>query len=64
MQKTIFNTEDIHRLRVETAERYATMTPEAAQQDRRRNAEETRRAIENMRRANTRTIAAQTKRKN
>jgi len=51
MQKTIFNTDDIHRLRVETAERYARMTPEEARRDRRQNAEETRRAVEAIRAA-------------
>jgi hypothetical protein len=49
MQKTIFTVDDIHRLRVETAERYARMTPAEARQDRRRNAEETLRAIEAIR---------------
>jgi len=53
MQKTIFSADDIHQLRIETAERYARMTPEAARQDRRQNAEETRRAIEAIRAAKT-----------
>jgi len=52
MQKTIFDTDDIHQLRVETAERYAGMTPEEARQDRRQNAEETLRAIKEIRAAN------------
>jgi len=49
MQRTIFNVDDIHRLRVETAERYAKMSPEDAKHDRRQNAEETLRAIEKIR---------------
>jgi len=51
MQRTIFSVDDIHRMRVETAERYATMTPEEVRQDRRQNAEETLRAIEEIRAA-------------
>lgn len=51
MQRTIFNVDDIHKLRVETAAQYAKMTPAEARQDRRRNAEETRRAIEAIRAA-------------
>ena len=51
MQKTIFTVDDIHQLRVETAERYARMTQAEARQDRRWNAEETLRAIEAIRAA-------------
>ena len=53
MQKTVFTVDDIHQLRIETAERYARMTPVEAQKDRRRNAEETLRAIEAIRAAKT-----------
>ena len=53
MQKTIFTTDDIHQLRIETAERCARMTPEEARLDRRQNAEETRLAIEAIRAAKT-----------
>ena len=51
MQNAIFTVDDIHRLRIETAERYSRMTPEEARRDRRQNAEETRRAIEAIRAA-------------
>jgi hypothetical protein len=50
MKKTVFNTDDIHRLRVETAERYSKMSKEEARNDMRRRAENTRRAIEHVRR--------------
>ena len=57
----IFNVDDIHRLRNETAEQYAGMSPEEARQDRRRNAGETLRAIEELRRTgNTRRLSAPT----
>lgn len=47
--KTVFGVDEIHRLRVETAERYASMKPEDARRDRREQANETRRAIEKIR---------------
>jgi hypothetical protein len=53
MQKTVFGVDDIHRLRLETAERYSKMTPEEARADRRKNADDTRRAVEELRAAKT-----------
>ena len=46
----LFSVDDIHRLRLETAERYSNMTKEEARRDLRARAENTRRAIEEMRR--------------
>jgi hypothetical protein len=48
----IFDCDDIHRIRVENAERRANMTKEGARRDLKEGAENTRRAIEEIRRAN------------
>jgi hypothetical protein len=45
-----FNADDIHELRLQTAERYSQMSPEEAEADFQRRAENTRRAIEEIRR--------------
>jgi hypothetical protein len=48
----IFDCEDIHRIRVETAARRAMMTREEAKRDLEESAEKARRAIEEIRRRN------------
>ncbi|MDR1581345.1 MAG: hypothetical protein LBS35_13395 [Synergistaceae bacterium] len=50
MGKTIFDADDIHKMRLEVAEQYAKMTKEEAIKDMREHAENTRRAIEEIRR--------------
>jgi len=45
-----FNAEDIHELRIRTAEEYRNMTEEEAERDFQMRAENTRRAIEEIRR--------------
>jgi hypothetical protein len=49
----IFDCEDIHRARLEMAERYSKMSPEEAERDFKQRAENGRRAIEEIRRAKT-----------
>jgi hypothetical protein len=49
----IFDCEDIHRVRREMAEKYSKMSKEEAEADFKALAEEERRAIEKMRRANS-----------
>jgi hypothetical protein len=51
MGKTAFDADDIHKMRIEVAEQYAKMTKEEAIKDMREHAENTRRAIEEIRRA-------------
>jgi hypothetical protein len=51
MPKTVFGVDDIHKLRLETAERYANMSKEEARRDLHQRAENTRRAIEEIRHA-------------
>lgn len=46
----IFSCEDIHEIRLEMAEEYSKMNKEDAERDYRRRAENTRRAIEDIRR--------------
>jgi hypothetical protein len=46
----IFDCDDIHKLRLEMAERYSRMSPDEAEADFRQGAENTRRAIEEIRR--------------
>jgi hypothetical protein len=46
-----FNADDIHELRVQTAEKYRNMPEEEAERDFQRKAENTRRAIEEIRAA-------------
>jgi hypothetical protein len=48
-----FNTDDIHDLRAQMAEKYRNMPEEEAERDFQRKAENTRRAIEEIRRANS-----------
>jgi hypothetical protein len=48
----IFDCEDIHRVRLEMAERYSKMSKEEAEADFKALAEEERRAIEEIRRKN------------
>ncbi|GHV53386.1 hypothetical protein FACS1894216_11280 [Synergistales bacterium] len=50
-----YNADDIHEMRVLTAERYAKMTPEEAERDFQRRAENSRRAIEEIREVNAST---------
>jgi len=52
MDLSRFNADDIHELRVQTAEKYRNMTKEEAERDFKQHAENTRRAIEEIRRAN------------
>ncbi|MDR1515425.1 MAG: hypothetical protein LBS45_07005 [Synergistaceae bacterium] len=52
MDLSRFNADDIHELRIQTAERYRNMTEEDAERDFQQKAENTRRAIEEIRRAN------------
>ena len=47
----IFDCDDIHKARIEMAERYARMSPEEAEIDFQRSAEKARRAIEDIRHA-------------
>ena len=47
----IFDCEDIHRIRVEMAERHSKMTKEEARRDIEESAEQVRREIEEIRRA-------------
>jgi hypothetical protein len=47
----IFDCEDIHRVRLEMAERYSKMSEEEANRDFKQRAEKGRRAIEEIRRA-------------
>ena len=47
----IFDCEDIHRIRVEMAEQYSKMTKEEAERDFKQHAENTRLAVEEIRRA-------------
>ena len=49
----IFDCDDIHRIRVENAERRSKMTKEEARRDIENGAEKTRRAIEKICHANT-----------
>jgi hypothetical protein len=49
----IFDCDEIHRIRVENAERRAKMTKEEARRDLAEGAESVRRAIEEIRRANS-----------
>jgi hypothetical protein len=51
MDLSRFNADDIHELRVQTAERYRNMSEEDAERDFQHKAESTRRAIEEIRRA-------------
>ena len=51
MDLSRFNTDDIHELRTQMFERWRGMTPEEAELDYQRKAENTRRAIEEIRRA-------------
>jgi glutaredoxin 2 len=44
-----FNADDIHELRIQTAKRYSRMSPEEAEADFQQRAENTRRAIEEIR---------------
>jgi hypothetical protein len=53
MDLSRFNADDIHELRIQTAERYRNMTEEDAERDFQRKVENTRRAIEEIRRAKT-----------
>ena len=48
-----FNADDIHELRAQIFERWRNMPPEEAELDYQRKAENTRRAIEEIRRAKT-----------
>ena len=48
----IFDCEDIHRVRLEMAEKYSKMTPEEAEKDFRASVENGLRAIEEIRRKN------------
>ena len=52
MGKVVFDADDIHKMRLEVAEQYAKMTKEDARQDMHEHAENTRRAIEEIRRKN------------
>ncbi|MDR3281391.1 MAG: hypothetical protein LBT23_12880 [Synergistaceae bacterium] len=52
MDLSRFNADDIHELRVRNAEKYRNMTKEEAERDFHEHAENTRRAVEEIRRAN------------
>ena len=54
MAKVVFDADDIHRMRLEVAEQYSRMSPEDARRDRRERAENTRQAIEEIRRRKNR----------
>lgn len=50
MAKAVFDADDIHKMRLEVAEQYSKMSKEEARSDRKAHAENTRRAIEEIRR--------------
>ena len=52
-----FNADDIHELRVQMFERWRNMSPEEAEREYQQKAENTRRAIEEIRRAKERDYA-------
>ena len=56
MGKAVFDADDIHEMRVEVAKLYSTMTKEEARRDRKAHAENTRRAIEELRRQKNKVV--------
>lgn len=49
MTRAIFDADEIHEMRLEVAKLHATMTKEEARRERQKHAENTRRAIEEIR---------------